>query len=95
MDCHYTIKPEALNILGSSQRINAQGTKVQENPIHKQKLWERIKSKVKKAFELVDKTLVYIKETIAPIATAVASLLNAWSNFQHCTGHVRYKACAV
>lgn len=95
MGYHYTIRPEALNILGNPQRTNAQGTKAQEKLIHDQTLLGWIKSKVKKAFEYVDKALTYIKETIVPIATAAAGILNAWSNFQHCTGHVRYKACAV
>lgn len=89
------IKPSALNILGTPLRASASthSSNVQEESTPGQSLWERIKSGAKRVLGYISQTLMYIRENIVPIATVVASIMNAWSNYQRCSGKARDSAC--
>lgn len=91
MTYDHTIRPTTINILGNSSRtatsIQATYTpSAQKELPPKQSLWQRIRAKAKEALE-------YIKDTLVPIATAAAALLNAWTNYRRCTGKARDSVC--
>lgn len=88
MSCVYTVTPEINNILGSSRRAPTSNyvPNDRNDPEPKKSLWSRIKSGVKKALE-------YIKDTIVPIVTATATLLNAWANYRRYAGNAGSAAC--
>lgn len=91
MTYDHTIKPTTINILGNSPRAtttkqSSYTPNTQEESTPRQSLWERIKSGAKKVLE-------FIKDTIVPIVTATAALLNAWTNYRRCTGKARDAAC--
>lgn len=93
----HTIRPETINILGNSSRTSASShipvPTAQEEYTHKQSLWGRIKSKVKKVFGYIKQAVTYLKVEIVPIAIATASVMNAWSNYRRCTGKARDAVC--
>lgn len=86
MSYNHTIRPEAINILGSP---SPQGThtstytsSTQKEPTRKHSLWDRVKQAVS-----------FIKEEIVPIVIAAAGLLNAYCNIRRCTGYARDNKC--
>ena len=95
MKCNHTIQPETVNILGHTSTTHAPNhiPDAQEEPPRKQSLWERVKYIVKKGLGYIRPAVVFTKENIVPIATAVAALLNAWTNYCRCTGKARDSVC--
>ncbi len=84
MNYEYTIRPEAINILGSSPTTPAPNytSNTQKDSPQKHSLWGWVKQAIN-----------FIKEEVAPILTAVASLMNAWSNLRRSTGNTRDNVC--
>lgn len=97
---NHTLWPETVNILGGTQQTYHQRTAVQyseaqEESTSKKTWWGRFKDKAKKALDKFKENVIFVKEYVAPILTAAASILTAWGAFKRSTDNGRYTTCAA